>query len=175
MRRSSSFLFCAVLACGIPVAASAGVTAGTSLRETSNPRAVGMDPAVLRRIDRLINEAIEAQITPGAALAIGRRGEAVRLRGYGRTEYGRGGVRVTEHTLYDLASLTKSVGTTSAVMLLVQEGRLDLDRPLMDYFEEWRGVADRRTMTARQLLNHTSGLPPGGELSGVGHDRSRIP
>jgi CubicO group peptidase (beta-lactamase class C family) len=84
-------------------------------------------------------------------------------------------MRVNEHTLYDLASLTKSVGTTSAVMLLVQQGRLDLDRPLADYFEEWRGAFDRRTMTARQLLNHTSGLPPGGELAGVGRDRGRIP
>ena len=134
-----------------------------------------MDPAGLRRIDRLINEAIAAQVTPGVALAIGRKGQAVRLRGYGRTEYGRGGMRVNEHTLYDLASLTKSVGTTSAVMLLVQQGRLDLDRPLADYFEEWRSAGDRRTMTARQLLNHTSGLPPGGELDGVGHDRGRIP
>jgi CubicO group peptidase (beta-lactamase class C family) len=134
-----------------------------------------MDPAALKRIDRLINEAIAAQITPGAALAIGRKGQAVRLRGYGRTEYGRGGLRVDEHTLYDLASLTKTVGTTSAVMLLVQQGRLDLDRPLADYLEEWRGAADRRTMTARHLLNHTSGLPPGGPLTGVGNDRGRIP
>lgn len=175
MRRTSSLLFCALLACGIPVAASAGATAGARLREITDPRSVGMDPAVLRRIDRLINEAIAAQVTPGVALAIGRKGEAVRLRGYGRTDYGRGGMRVTEHTLYDLASLTKSVGTTSAVMLLVQEGRLDLDRPLVEYFEEWRGATDRRAMTARHLLNHTSGLPPGGELSGVGHDRGRIP
>ena len=176
MRRASRLLFWAVLAWVLPAAAAAGVTSSrATLREIGDPRSVGMDPAALKRIDRLIGAAIAAQVTPGAALAIGRKGQAVRLRGYGRTEYGRGGVRVTEHTLYDLASLTKSVGTTSAVMLLVQDGRLDLDRPLADYFEEWRSAVDRSAMTARHLLNHTSGLPPGGPLQGVGSERGRIP
>ncbi|NJD11531.1 MAG: hypothetical protein FIB01_14230 [Gemmatimonadetes bacterium] len=175
MRCAASLLLTVAMVGGIPKAGAAGVTAGNTIREIADPRAVGMDPAVLRRIDRLINEAIAAQVTPGAALAIGRKGQVVRLRGYGRTEYGRRGVRVTEHTLYDLASLTKSVGTTSAVMLLVQDGRLDLDRQLADYLEEWRAAADRRTMTARRLLTRTTGPPPGGRLPGVGHDRSRIP
>jgi CubicO group peptidase (beta-lactamase class C family) len=60
-------------------------------------------------------------------------------------------------------------------MLLVQQGRLELDRPLAEYLEEWRGVADRQGLTARHLLNHTSGLPPGGPLAGVGRDRDRVP
>jgi len=177
MRRASSARFLASLLLFLPGSLAAGVTttAGATVREVSDPRSVGMDPAGLRRIDKLINDAIRAQVTPGAALAIGRHGGAVRLRGYGRTEYGNRGVRVNEHTLYDLASLTKSVGTTSAVMLLVQQGRLDLDRPLAEYLVEWRTAADRRTMTVRHLLNHTSGLPPGGPLAGVGRDRDLIP
>jgi CubicO group peptidase (beta-lactamase class C family) len=60
-------------------------------------------------------------------------------------------------------------------MQLVQQGRLELDRPLTEYLEEWRGAADRSSMTARHLLNHTSGLPPGGPLAGVGSDRDQVP
>jgi len=176
MRRTSFLLFATLLACVFVSPAFAGIVdSPTSIREIADPRTVGIDPAGLRRIDRLINDAIRAQVTPGAALAIGRNGKLVRLRGYGRTEYGPRGIKVDEHTLYDLASLTKAVGTTSAVMLLVQQGLLDLDRPLAAYLAEFRGATDRQTMTPRQLLNHTSGLPPGGPLAGVGHDRSLIP
>jgi CubicO group peptidase (beta-lactamase class C family) len=60
-------------------------------------------------------------------------------------------------------------------MLLVQQGRLDLDAPLGEYLMEWWSAVDRDHMTARHLLSHTSGLPPGGPLRGVGHDRSQIP
>lgn len=170
MRRLLAIL---LVLCTVPTAVSAEVRA--SLREVADPRAAGMSPAGLRRVDALLNDAIRKQITPGAALAIGRYGRLVRLRGYGHTDYGRNALRVDEHTLYDLASLTKAVGTTSAVMLLVQQGRLDLDAPLGSYLMEWRGLADRGHMTARHLLSHTAGLPAGGPLSGVGRDRSRVP
>jgi CubicO group peptidase (beta-lactamase class C family) len=126
-----------------------------------------MDAAALRRVDALIEQAIAGQVTPGAALAIGRFGQPVRLRGYGRIDYRAGAARVTAHTIYDLASLTKPVATTTAAMLLVQDGLLDLDLPLTTYLPEWRGFEDRSRMTVRHLLNHTSGLPAGGPLRGV--------
>lgn len=163
--------FLALLALPLPVAAASAA----SLREVADVRAAGMDAAALRKVDALIEKAIKDQVTPGAALAIGRNGKLVRLRGYGRTGYGAGAPRVSEHTLYDLASLTKTVGTTSAVMLLVQRGELELDRPIAEYLYEWRDADDRATMTVRHLLMHTSGLPVGGPLRGVGRDRERIP
>jgi CubicO group peptidase (beta-lactamase class C family) len=137
------------------------------LVEVADPAVAGMDAAALRRVDALIEAAIAAQITPGAALAVGRFGQPVRLRGYGRTEYRAGAPRVTPHTIYDLASLTKPVATTTAAMLLVQDGLLDLDAPLATYLPEWRDADDRARITARHLLNHTSGLPAGGPLRGV--------
>jgi CubicO group peptidase (beta-lactamase class C family) len=155
----------------IPSAVSAGER---SLSEEVNPRLVGMDATRLRLVDRLIEEAIRKQITPGAAIAIGRHGQLVRLRGYGRVDYRANAPRVTDRTIYDIASLTKAVGTTSAAMLLVQNGRLDVDRPLAHYFVEWQDAADRASMTARHLLSHTSGLPAGGPLAGVGRDRERV-
>jgi CubicO group peptidase (beta-lactamase class C family) len=141
-----------------------------NLAEIREPASVGIDAAGLKRIDAIIEAAIAARVTPGAALAIGRHGQVVRMRGYGRTEYRAGAPRVTERTIYDLASLTKPVATTTAVMLLVQDGMLDLDAPLARYLPEWHGSA----VTPRHLLTHTSGLPAGGALAGAGSDRAAI-
>jgi CubicO group peptidase (beta-lactamase class C family) len=154
--------------------APASGTAHAALAELRDPSVVGMDPAALRRIDSLIEAAIAAKVTPGAALAIGRHGQVVRLRGYGRVDWKSGAPRVTDRTIYDLASLTKPVATTTAAMLLVQDGILDLDRPLAAYLPEWRGLEDRARVTARHLLAHTSGLPAGGPLRAAGSDRRRI-
>jgi beta-glucosidase-like glycosyl hydrolase/CubicO group peptidase (beta-lactamase class C family) len=120
---------------------------------------IGMDPAVLRRVDALLESAVSDSITPGAALAVGRRGRLLRLRGYGALDWDEEASPVTENTLYDLASLTKVVGTTSAVLLLVQEGRVDLDAPVAAYLPEW-GTGWKSSVTLRQLLLHRGGLPP---------------
>jgi serine-type D-Ala-D-Ala carboxypeptidase len=153
---------------------AAPVLAAPRLAEVSNPAVARMDAAMLRRVDAIIEAAIAAKVTPGAALAIGRFGHPVRLRGYGRTDYRPAAPRVTAHTIYDLASLTKPVATTTAAMLLVQDGLLDLDAPLATYLSEWRGLDDRARMTARHLLRHTSGLPAGGPLRGV-TGRAQVP
>lgn len=68
-------------------------------------------------------------------------------------------------TVYDLASLTKVVATTTAVMLLAEDGRLELDAPVGRYLPEFRGGAKQR-VTIRHLLTHTSGLPAGSGAGG---------
>lgn len=123
------------------------------------PEEVGLDPARLARVDSLINDAILAGATPGAALAIGRHGRLVRLGGYGRLDWRSGFGPVTDSTIYDLASLSKVIGTTTAAMILVEEGRLDLDAPVAHYLPEWRGKGDKERVTVRHLLTHSSGLP----------------
>jgi serine-type D-Ala-D-Ala carboxypeptidase len=151
----------------------ASAAAHVYLVELRDPSAVGMDAAALRRVDALIEAAIAAKVTPGAAIAIGRHGQVVRLRGYGRVDWRTGSARVNERTIYDLASLTKPVATTTAIMLLVQDGLLELDRPIAAYLPEWRGIEDRARVTVRHLLNHTSGLPAGGPLRAA-TDRTRV-
>lgn len=64
-----------------------------------------------------------------------------------------------ENTLWDLASLTKVVGMTTAMMQLVESGRVDLEAPVQRYLPEWRGPNKER-VTVRHLLTHSSGLPP---------------
>ncbi len=134
---------------------------GAPLEEVSGAD-VGMSDEALDRIDALVEAAIREGATPGAALVVGRGSRVVRLRGYGRLGWGEGEPSVDPGTtLYDLASLTKVVGTTSAVMLLVDRGMLELDAPVVRYLPEWGGGDPRKgEVTIRHLLLHRSGLAP---------------
>jgi len=121
--------------------------------------AAGLDSEALARLDGLIEQAIADSATPGAALAVGRHGRLVRLRGYGRIDWDPAAPAATDSTIWDLASLTKAVATTSAIMRLVGEGRIELDRRVAEHLP-WFGGAGKEAVTVRQLLLHRGGLPP---------------
>lgn len=119
----------------------------------------GMNPEALDSLDRFIRRGLADGVAPGAALVIGRHGRLVRLRGYGRLDWPMASEPVTDSTLYDLASLTKVVGTTTAAMILYDEGKLDLDARVSRYLPGWQGDSAKMTVTVRNLLTHTAGLP----------------
>ena len=149
------------------VARAGGVRGGAAAVDVSvsageaDPASVGMSARRLQAIDYLVTEAVADGATPGAVVAVGRRGRLVRLRGYGRLDWESAAGPAEGSSIYDLASLTKVVGTTSAVMMLVDEGRLDLDMPVVDYLPWWGGGDPaKRDVTVRHLLLHRAGLPP---------------
>jgi len=122
---------------------------------------VGMSEAGLAALDSVIRAGIADGVSPGVAVAVGRHGKLVRLRGYGRLDHPSGAEPADPATLWDVASLTKVVGTTTGAMLLVEEGRLDLDAPVIRYLPSWAdGDARKRDVTVRHLLLHRAGLPP---------------
>lgn len=130
------------------------------------PDAVGMSAAKLQQVDRILRDALRDSVFTGAALAVGRRGGLVRLQGYGRASDLPGAPRVTAGgTLFDIASLTKVAGTTAAVMVLVDQGRLHWNTPVQQFFPEWREKGKNRA-TIWNLLTHTAGLPAGAWLFG---------
>ena len=116
----------------------------------------GLDEATAERVDAVVRRAVRDGAFPGAAVAVGRDGVLVRLRGYGALTPG--GAPATETTAYDLASLTKVVGTTAAVMRLVEAGEISLDAPVRTYLPDYRPVGG--TPTVRQLLSHSAGHRP---------------
>ncbi len=122
------------------------------------PEDVGMSSARLAPIDSLMRAGIAEGAFPGAAVAVGRDGVITHLRGYGRYTY-TGGPAVTPRSAFDLASLTKVVATTSALMKLYDEGRLELDAPVARYLPAF-GHNGKERVTIRQLLTHTGGLTP---------------
>ena len=128
------------------------------------PESVGMAAERLEIIDRIVSEGIRAGGYPGAAVVIGRQGAAVWRKGFGTLGWGFESRAVTaDSTIYDLASLTKVVATTTAAMILYDEGRLALDSKVADYLPGFVGKW-KNEVTIRHLLTHRSGLPAGREL-----------
>lgn len=125
---------------------------------------VGMSAIRLETIDRIVKRGLTAGGYPGASVVVGRRGYSVFEKGYGRLGWGTDSPAVVpDESIYDLASLTKVVGTATAAMILWDEGRLDLDAPVSKYVPAFSGGA-KDEVTIRHLLTHTSGLPAGRDL-----------
>ena len=91
-------------------------------------------------------------------MAIGYRNSLVFHHGYGNFSYSAKSPAVTVDTIYDLASLTKVVSTTTLVMQLFEQGQLKLDDPLIRFYPSFKG-GGREKITLFHLLTHTSGLP----------------
>ena len=161
---------CALL---LPGVARASTTWETRHKEVPAAQA-GFDSLRLARVDSLLRYAVQDGATPGAALVVGRHGKLVRLRGYGRTDWDLDAPVVTDSTLYDLASLTKAMGTATVAAQLVREGKLKLDVPISRYLRSWPSSGRQGRVTARHLLAHTSGLPAGADLWPRKRTRSQI-
>ena len=117
----------------------------------------GFRPGGLEAVDAIVEAAVGASAFPGGVLAVGRDGALVHLRAFGRLSYDAGAAEVATDTLYDLASLTKVVVTTTLSMILVDEGKLDLDARVHAFFPAFSGPAKER-VTVRHLLTHSGGL-----------------
>ena len=158
-RRPVLLLAALVVALGDPTPARAAA-AGLPERE---PAAVGMSAARLGTIERVVQRGLDAGGYPGASVVVGRKGFAVMSRGFGSLDWsGKSRVSVQE-SIYDLASLTKVIGTTTAIMVLYDQGRIDLEAPVSRYLPDFTGGL-RDQVTVRHLLTHRAGLPAGREL-----------
>lgn len=136
--------------------------AGRGLPERE-PAAAGMSAERLRAIDRLVQRGVDAGGYPGAAVVVGRNGYAVWSRGFGTLDWTKRSRVSARESLFDLASLTKVVATTTAIMMLYDQGRIDLDAPVSRYLPQFSGGL-RDQVTVTHLLTHHSGLPAGREL-----------
>ena len=103
---------------------------------------------------RFIEQCVAGKAFPGAVIAVGRHDTLLYLHAFGHLDYEHG-KPVTTRTVYDLASLTKVVGLTTAMMQLVEAGKVGLDTPAVRYVPAFHDS----TVTVRQLLTHSSGLP----------------
>lgn len=128
-------------------------------------------------VSQLMNDAIAAPRLPGAAVRIGHAGEIVMSQAFGaRKLAGEPGLDgspapaepMTEDTIFDLASLTKSLATATAVLQLYEQGRVQIDDSVQTYLPGFNTANDlrRAQVTLRMLLTHTSGI--GGDLSHQG-------
>jgi CubicO group peptidase (beta-lactamase class C family) len=118
----------------------------------------GPDVMLLRdSLQRILDRAVRDSAFPGAIAVIGTHAGPLVTVTTGHLDWAPSPVP-TPNTLWDLASLTKVVGMTSAMMQLVEQGRIDLDAPVQRYLPEWTGRWKDR-VTVRDLITHRSGLP----------------
>jgi CubicO group peptidase (beta-lactamase class C family) len=116
-----------------------------------------MDAALPETLDSIVRVALAEGAAPGLSLAVGRFGRLIHLRGYGTLDYASDTRPVSPTTLYDLASLTKVVATSTAAMILEEAGKLDIGRTVVSYLPEL-SAPDKAPITVRMLLTHSGGF-----------------
>jgi CubicO group peptidase (beta-lactamase class C family) len=132
-----------------------GTVSAVHASASAAPR--GFRPGGLDAVDAIVEAGVAAGAFPGGVLAVGHDGALVHLEAFGHLSYDAGAARVATDTIYDLASLTKVVVTTTLSMILVDEGKLDLDARVNAYFPAFSGPAKER-VTVRHLLTHSGGV-----------------
>jgi CubicO group peptidase (beta-lactamase class C family) len=143
------------------------VRAPAPVPTTTSPTEAPPNPA-FDKVSELINRAIAANELPGAVVLVGHAGKVVFHQAYGdRKLAGEPGLdgspapaeRMTEDTIFDLASLTKPLATAPAVMQLYEQGKVQFDDPVQKYLPDFNPANDpvRAQVTVRMLLTHTSG------------------
>jgi uncharacterized protein YbbC (DUF1343 family)/CubicO group peptidase (beta-lactamase class C family) len=110
-------------------------------------------------IDSLMDEAVASGRIPGGVVLIGHNGAVVYRKAFGWRSLEPSRERMTVDTIFDLASLTKCIATTTAMMQLMEQGRVRLNDPVAAYLPDFaqNGKAE---ITVRELMTHFSGLPP---------------
>lgn len=111
----------------------------------------------MKSVDRLMEKAVTEGIFPGGIVLASKNLSVKVFKAYGFADLSTQ-TRVTKHTIFDLASLTKPLATTLAVFKLIQKKRLELDGFLADVLPPFQRF-DKEKITIRQLLSHHSGLP----------------
>jgi CubicO group peptidase (beta-lactamase class C family) len=126
------------------------------------------DAAIRDSLRHILDRALRDSAFPGAIAVVGTRSRVIAQYAVGHVDWAPSPAP-DEHTLWDLASLTKVIGLTSGVMQLVSQGRITLDAPVQKYLPAWTGPNKSR-VTIRHLLTHTSGLPAFKAYDEITHD-----
>ncbi|HET6229918.1 MAG TPA: serine hydrolase [Longimicrobiaceae bacterium] len=129
----------------------------------ARPHDAGMYDGLTVELDSIARAAIADRAASGISIAVGRWGRLVHLKGYGAVDWAPGSAEVNDSTLFDMASVSKVVATTTAAMMLEEAGRLDLDAPVHAYLPELADSA-KQSITVRQILTHRGGFEAGAPL-----------
>src|SRR5271166_1929141 len=113
-------------------------------------------------LDSVVNEAVQNGLIPGAVLIVGYDGKILHRKAYGSRALVPQREAMTVDTIFDLASLTKVVATTSAAMKVFEDGKLRLAEKVTDYLPEFQG--GKSDITIRDLMTHFSGFRPDFDL-----------
>ncbi|MGA9365763.1 MAG: glycoside hydrolase family 3 N-terminal domain-containing protein [Bacteroidota bacterium] len=135
-----------------------GLTLKKVRLRVDEPEVAGFDSNKLKHLDDIVKKAIADSAFPAAEVLVAKDGLIVYNKAFGTYDYSPYSRQIDAGTMFDLASLTKVIGTTNAVMRLYDEKRLGLDDPVVKYVLKF-GQNGKEKITIRNLLLHNSGLP----------------
>lgn len=140
---------------------------------TAEPSRVGLSGPNLAQIDGVVKQEIAQHHLPGAVVLVARKGSVAWRKAYGSRAVEPSREPMTTNTIFDLASLTKIVATTTSIMILVERGKVRLADPLSNYIPEIKGEG-RERITIELLLTHRAGYAPDFDLRDrwTGHDEA---
>ncbi|MCA9129189.1 MAG: DUF1343 domain-containing protein [Planctomycetales bacterium] len=131
---------------------------------SATPESVGLDVQRLHKIQPLVEEGIREGKMPGCVICVGRHGKIAYLEAFGNKLLDDPPVAMTIDTVFDMASITKPVATATSVMKLVEQGKIRLAAPVVEFFPEF-APNGKDKITVQDLLIHQSGLIPDNALS----------
>jgi uncharacterized protein YbbC (DUF1343 family)/CubicO group peptidase (beta-lactamase class C family) len=146
------------------IAAVSALVAGHALCLSAAAIHAGPDPVRLGAVDSIIEQAVADGNIPGAVLVVGHDGRVIYRKAYGERSLEPRRETMTTDTIFDLASLTKVIATTTSVMQLAEQGKIRFNDPVSKYLPEF-AQNGKQDITIRQLLTHYSGLAPDLDLT----------
>lgn len=130
-----------------------------------------------RKTFGLIENGVAAKGFPGAVLAVGYQGKVVAMKAFGKMDYSPDAAPVTVDAIWDMASCSKVISTTTIAAMMVEQNYLQLDLPVRAYIPEF-GTPNpsdpKNSVTVRQLMTHSSGLPAYEKYFLTSKDRAEI-
>lgn len=133
-------------------------TSGLGRLEYTLPLAAGMDNLTLNKIKSIAQEAIDSSATPGCQVLIARHGKIIYDQSFGSQTY-ENKIPINDQTIYDLASISKVMGTLQAVMFLYEKGLIDINKKASVYLPELLNT-NKQDIILKDILTHQSGLTP---------------
>ncbi len=132
--------------------------------QTAKPESVGVMNDINKKIDNLINESIKNGETPGATILVARKGKIIHRKAYGYKQIVPKKEVMSPETIFDIASVSKPVGTSTSIMKLIEDGKIRLVDKVSKYIPEYTNFfkdgEEGKSIRIYHLLTHTSGLPP---------------
>ncbi|MFC4818358.1 glycoside hydrolase family 3 N-terminal domain-containing protein [Flavobacterium sp. GCM10023249] len=122
----------------------------------TNPETVGMNSEKLKEIDKIVNQAIVDKIAPGAQVLVARKGKVIYQKSFGYHTYGKD-IKVKNSDIYDIASLSKIIGTLPNVMLDYDDKKITMNTTLGEMVKKARGT-DKDSIVFKDLLTHYARL-----------------
>lgn len=121
------------------------------------PENVGMSSTTLSGIDIIANKAIAGKMAPGMQILVARKGKVIYQKSFGYQTYDQQ-IKITNSDLYDIASLSKIIGTLPNVMQQYDQGKINLDSKMGDLLPQLLGNTDKKNITLKELLSHYARL-----------------